>query len=59
MPNVVTGVLNKLAGDVVELRLSDPKVRIELPAQPVGNWERYATAKPKTPARPPSSLVGV
>ena len=59
MPNAVTGVLDKLAGDVVELRLSDPKVRIELPAQVVGNWEQYATAKPKTPARPPSSLVGV
>jgi hypothetical protein len=58
MPNVISGAIDKLAGDVVELRLADPKLRIELPAQAVGNWEQYAAAKPKTPARPSSSLVG-
>lgn len=58
MPNVIAGAIDKLAGDVVELRLSDPKLRIELPAQAVGNWEQYAAAKPKAPAPQPSSLVG-
>ena len=58
MPNVVAGVINKLAGDVVELRLSDPNVRIDLPANTVDNWEQYVGAKTKPPVRQPSSLVG-
>jgi hypothetical protein len=58
LPNVVTGVINKLAGDVVELQLSDPNLRIALPANSVGNWEQYAGAKSKAPVRQPSPLVG-
>jgi hypothetical protein len=58
MPNVVAGVIDKLAGDVVELRLSDPNLRIDLPANSVGNWEQYVGAKTKGPVRQPSSLVG-
>jgi hypothetical protein len=58
MPNVLNGAINTLAGDIVELRLADPKLRIDLPAQAVGNWEQYAAAKPKAPARQESSLVG-
>jgi hypothetical protein len=59
LPKVVTGVINELAGDVVELRLSDPGVRIDLPADAVGYWEQYAAPKPKAPAPKPSSPVGV
>ena len=59
MPNVISGAIDKLTGDFVELRLSDPKLRVEIPAQAVGNWEQYAAAKPKAPAPQPSSLVGV
>ncbi len=57
MPNAVAGVIDKLAGDVVELRLSDPNLRIDLPANTV-NWEQYVGAKTKAPARQPSPLVG-
>ena len=59
MPNAVAGVINKLAGDVLELRLSDPGVRIDLPADAVADWERYTVSKPKSPVRQPSSPVGV
>lgn len=58
MPNVVAGVIDKLAGDIVELRLSDPNLRIDLPANTIGNWEQYTGAKTKAPVRQPSSLVG-
>ena len=57
MPNAVTGIIDKLTGDVVELRLSDPNVRIELPASAIGNWQQYAP-KSKEPARRPASPVG-
>jgi hypothetical protein len=59
MPDVVSGVIDKLAGDVLELRLSDPNVRIDLPADAVANWEKFVAAKPKAPVRQPSSPVGV
>jgi hypothetical protein len=59
MPKVVTGVLNKLAGDIVELRLSDPSVRIDLLPDAVGSWEQYAAPKPKAPVPKPSSPVVV
>ena len=58
MPNVVAGVINKLAGDVVELRLADPSLRIDLPANAADNLEQYAGAKTKAPVQQPSSLVG-
>jgi hypothetical protein len=59
LPNAVVGVIDKLAGDVLELRLSDPNLRIDLPANSVGNLEHYVGAKTKAPVRQPSSLVGV
>lgn len=58
LPKVVAGVIDKLAGDVVELRLSDPNLRIDLPAKTVGNLEQYARAKSKAPVQQPPSLVG-
>ena len=58
IPKFVAGVIDKLAGDVVELRLSDPNLRIDLPANTVGNLEQYVRAKTKAPVRQPSSLVG-
>jgi len=58
LPNAVTGVIDKLAGDVVELRLSDPNLRIDLPANAAGNLEQYVGAKTKVPVRQPSSLFG-
>jgi hypothetical protein len=57
LPKVVAGVIDNLAGDVVELLLSDPNLRIDLPANTVGNLEQYARTKSKAPVRPPS-LVG-
>jgi hypothetical protein len=57
IPNAVAGVINKLAGDVVELKLSDPNLRINLPANVAGNLEQYK-AKPKTPVQQSPSLVG-
>ena len=58
LPNVVAGAIDKLAGDVVELRLSDPNLRIDLPANSVGNLEQYVGAKTKAPVRQPPSLIG-
>jgi hypothetical protein len=58
LPKVVAGVIDKLAGDVVELRLSDPNLRIDLPANTVGDLERYIGAKSKAPVRQPASLIG-
>ena len=59
IPDLVAGVMDTLAGDVVELRMADPGLRISLPASSVPNWEQYATAQPKAPSRQPSSsLVG-
>jgi len=58
LPKAVTGVIDKLAGDVVELRLSDPNLRIDLPANAVGNLEQYVGTKSKAPVQQPSSLVG-
>ena len=58
LPKVVAGVIDKLAGDVVELRLSDPNLRIDFPAASVSNLEQYARTKSKAPVRQPSSLVG-
>jgi hypothetical protein len=58
LPKAVAGVIDKLAGDVVELRLSDPNLRINLPANAAGNLEQYVGAKTKEPARQQSSLVG-
>jgi hypothetical protein len=59
LPKAVAGVIDKLAGDVVELRLSDPNLRIDLPANAAGNLEQYVGAKTKAPVRQPTSLVGV
>jgi hypothetical protein len=42
---------------IVELRLSDPNLRIDLPANSVGNLEQYVGAKTKAPVRQPSSLI--
>lgn len=61
MPGVVAGVMNALSGDVVEISLIDPTLRIYLPASSAGNLEQYipakAAAKPQpTPAPTP---VGV
>ena len=58
VPNPVAAVVDRLAGDVVELRLADPGLRINLPADSLPNWGQYFPVKPKTPARQPSSLVG-
>ena len=55
IPNPVAGVMDTLVGDVVELRLADPSLRINLPASSVPNWEQYAAAKPTAPSRQPSS----
>jgi hypothetical protein len=58
LPKVVAGVIDKLAGDVVELRLTDPNLRIDLPADTLGNLEQYARTKSKAPVQQPPSLVG-
>ena len=58
LPKVVAGVIDILAGEVVELRLSDPNLRIDLPANSVGNLEQYARTKSKAPVQQPPSLVG-
>jgi hypothetical protein len=58
LPEAVAGVIDKLAGDVVELRLSDPNLRIDLPANAAGDLQQYIGAKTKAPVRQPSSLVG-
>jgi hypothetical protein len=58
LPNAVAGVIDKLAGDVVELRLSDPNLRIDLPTNAAGNLEQYVRAETKASVRQPSSLVG-
>lgn len=58
LPKAVAGVIDKLAGDVVELRLSDPNLRIDLPANAASNLEQYLGAMTKEPVRQPSSLVG-
>jgi hypothetical protein len=59
LPKVLAGVIDNLAGDVVELRLSDPNLRIDFPAASVSNLEQYARTKSKAPVGQPSSLVGV
>jgi len=58
LPKAVSGIVDKLAGDVVEFRLSNPSLRIHLPASVVGNVDQYVGSKSKAPVRPPSSLVG-
>jgi hypothetical protein len=59
LPGVVAGVIDKLAGEVVEFRLSDPNLRLHLPANAVGSFEQFLKPKPAAPAKQPSSLVGV
>jgi hypothetical protein len=58
IPKFVAGLIDRLAGDVVELRLSDPNLRIDLPANTVSNLEQYVAPKTKAPVRQPPSLVG-
>lgn len=59
IPGVVASEMDKLVGDVVEVRLADPSMRIHLPAGAVGNLQQYvAPPKPKAPERQASSLVG-
>jgi hypothetical protein len=58
LPKVVAGVIDRLAGDVAELQLSDPNLRINFPAASISNLEQYARTKSKAPVRQPSSLVG-
>lgn len=61
MPGVVAGVMNALSGDVMEISLIDPNLRIYLPATSVGNVEQYTPAKPaaKPQPTPKPSPVGV
>lgn len=58
IPGAIGGVINALAGEVVEVRLSDPNLRLQLPADAAGDLEQYQAAKPATPAQRPTSLVG-
>ena len=52
MPAAVAGVVNALAGDVLEIRLADPNIRVYLPATAAGNLQQYVSAKPASPAKP-------
>ena len=57
VPGVLAGVVDALGGEVVEVRLSDPNMRIQLPAAAVGDITQYLKPKPSAPVKP-SALVG-
>lgn len=61
MPGVVSGVMNALSGDVVEMSLIDPNLRIYLPQSSTGNLEQFMPAKPapKPQPTPAPTPVGV
>jgi hypothetical protein len=58
IPGAVAGVMDALMGDVVEVRLSDPNLRLQLPVSAVGDLGKYLKPKPTAPAQKPASLVG-
>lgn len=58
IPAAVAGLANAFAGDVVEIRLADPNIRIWFPANAAGNLEQYVSSKPATPAKPSPLPVG-
>jgi hypothetical protein len=57
IPGVFTGIVNALTGEVIELRLADPNMRLQVPAAAVGDVAQYLKAKPNAPVKQPS-LVG-
>ena len=61
LPGAVAGVMNALAGDVAEISVVDPNLRIYLPASATGNLEEFLPAKPaaKPQATPTPTPVGV
>jgi len=57
IPGVLAGVVNALTGEIVEVQLHDPHIRIQLPAAAVGDVTPYLKPKPSAPTKQPS-LVG-